>query len=369
MAIVTVNTGSSSVRLAAFAVDPSGGRLAESHVSAPASDADELLSGFVNGNKVPQVRAVVHRVVHGGSRLTRPCVIDDGVEAEIRRLVQLAPLHNPRALEWIGAARRLFGKSPLQVAVFDTALFAQLPDVSATYAIPRALQQKYGIRRYGFHGLAHAGMWRRWCELAPELDRGGRSISLHLGSGCSAAALDAGEPLDTSMGFSPLEGLVMATRSGDLDPGLIGYLCRSEDMSPAQLEVVLNDASGLLGISAQTGDMRALLQSDAPEARLAVDVYCYRARKYLGAYIAALGGVDAVLFGGGVGENAAEVREKIVGGLEIFGIELDKHANGDATGAAHRISRARSPVQVWILPVDEAEQLAAAGREQIAAHA
>jgi acetate kinase len=369
MAILTVNTGSSSVRLAAYEVDATGGRLAEARHSGDTPDPEELLGRFVSSNKIQQIAAVVHRIVHGGPRLTQPCVIDESVDAEIRRLIPLAPLHNPRALEWIGAARRLFGESPLQVAVFDTAFFADLPEVAATYAIPLSLQRKHGIRRFGFHGLAHAAMWRQWCERAPGLAGGGRCISLQLGSGCSVAAVDAGRPIDTSMGFSPLEGLVMATRCGDLDPGVVSYLYRSEGMTADRIDSLLNDRSGLLGISEQSGDVRALLRSDTPEARLALDVYCYRARKYIGGYVAALGGVDAVLFGGGVGENAAAVRAKILAGLSVLGIELDPAANEAGTAGARCISTASSRVPAWVLPVDEAEELAAAGREQIAAHA
>jgi acetate kinase len=369
MAIVTVNTGSSSVRLAAFGVDPERGRLATMHAARHDTDPADLLAGFMTENRVPQVQAVVHRVVHGGPRMTAPCVIDDAVEAEIQRLVPLAPLHNPRALEWIDAARRVFGPTPLQVAAFDTALFASLPAVAATYAIPGALQRKYGIRRFGFHGLAHGAMWAAWRELAPSLAEGGRTISLQLGAGCSIAALDCGRPVDTSMGFSPLEGLVMATRCGDLDPGLFAFLCRSEGLAPEALEARLNDESGLLGLSGESAEMRVLLESSSAAARLAIDVYCYRARKYIGAYCAALGGVDGILFGGGVGENAARVREYIVGPLAFLGVALDRDANDAEIGTKQPrcISSESSAVQVWVIPVDEASAMAAAGRERLAA--
>jgi acetate kinase len=369
MAIVTVNAGSSSLRLAAYAIDPGGGQLATEHHTDVPRDMDEMFSDFVRRNGISKVAAVVHRVVHGGLRLTQPSIIDDPVEAEIRRLVPLAPLHNPRALECIAAARRTFGTSPLQLAVFDTALYAALPARAATYAVPRTLARQHGIRRFGFHGLAHGAMWHAWCREAPDdLAAGGRSISLQLGSGCSITALADGHPIDTSMGFSPLEGLVMARRAGDIDAGLVSFLCRSEGRTIDEIEAMLNDESGLAGLSGESGDMRALLESDSEDARLAIDVYCYRARKYIGSYVAALGSIDVLLFGGGVGENAPEVRARIVEPLGFFGLALDARRNADviAPAAPVRISAAHSRVPVWVVPVDEAAALADAGRQALA---
>lgn len=304
------------------------------------------------------MEAVAHRVVHGGERLVQPCLIDDEVEAEIALLTPLAPLHNPAALEWISACRELLGEDIPQVAVFDTAFYARLPEVASHYALPAAMVRAHGLRRYGFHGLAHEALWRRWRRLRPDIKDGGRVISIQLGAGCSITAIDRGVAVDTSMGFTPLEGLVMATRCGDVDPGLLIFLQRAEALSPEQLEHALNHESGLLGLSGESADMQRLLPSSGPDARLAVDLYCYRVRKYIGAYVAVLGGVDGIVFGGGVGEHAPAVRRKILSGLETLGISMDSDANRAAVGVETRVSDDDSNVDVWVLPVDEAEVLA-----------
>ncbi len=359
--VLTVNMGSSSVRLAAFA--PEGGSLsllASGHFPSEWSNPAAMLHAFLTGHGIEAVTAVAHRIVHGGAHLTAPCRIDAEVEAEIGRLAPLAPLHNPRALEWIRASRALAGAEATQVAVFDTAFYAALPEVAATYALPRALCARHGIRRYGFHGIAHQAIWRRWRELRPDLREGGRVISLQLGAGCSITAIRDGQTVDTSMGFSPLEGLVMATRSGDVDPGLLLFLQGAEGLTPERMERLLNEEAGLLGLSGVSGDMRRLLDADEAGTRLAVDVYCYRARKYIGAYLAALGGADAILFGGGVGEQAPEVRAQILTGLDGLGIVLDADANRAAMGAERCISQRGSATGVWVVPVDEAVILAQA---------
>ena len=362
MIVLTINTGSSSVRLAVFS--PEGellSRRASGHFSGDLNDPAAMLRAFLRDHDVGAAVAVVaHRIVHGGARLTAPCRIDAAVEAEIERLAPLAPLHNPRALEWIRACRVPFGAETAQVAVFDTEFYATLPEAAATYALPRALCARHGIRRYGFHGIAHQAMWRRWRELRPDINAGGRVISLQLGAGCSITAIREGQVVDTSMGFSPLEGLVMATRSGDADPGLLLFLQRAEGLTPERMERLLNEESGLLGLSGVSGDMRALLDTDDAGARLAVAVYCYRACKYVGAYLAALGGADAILFGGGVGEHAPEVRAQILAGLEWLGIVLDADANRAAVGAEMCISNRGSATEVWVIPVDEAAILAQA---------
>jgi acetate kinase len=332
--------------------------LASGHFSGNSRDPAEILKAFLKDHGIGNVTAVAHRVVHGGSRLTAPCVLDAAVEAEIRRLAPLAPLHNPVALKWIAACRGEFGANTAQVAVFDTAFYAALPEVAATYALPRALSHKHGIRRYGFHGLAHQAMSRRWRALHPQAQPGACTISLQLGAGCSITAVRDGCAVDTSMGFSPLEGLVMATRSGDIDPGLLLFLQRAEGLTPEQMERLLNTESGLLGLSGASSDMRQLLAAEDDAARLAVEVYCYRARKYVGAYVAALGGAQAILFGGGVGEHAPPVREKILAGLHPLGIVLDANANRAAIGVEALISRHDSGVEVWVIPVDEARILA-----------
>jgi acetate kinase len=361
MTVMTVNTGSSSVRLAAFA--PQGealSRRASEHFSGDRIDPAVMLRAFLKDHGIEEVAVVAHRIVHGGARLTAPCRIDAAVEAEIERLAPLAPLHNPRALEWIRACRALFGAEAAQVAVFDTAFYATLPEVAATYALPRALGARHGIRRYGFHGIAHEAMWRRWCELRPPSRQGGGAISLQLGAGCSITAIRDGRAVDTSMGFSPLEGLVMATRAGDVDPGVLTFLARAEGLSLERIERLLNEEAGLLGLSGMSGDMRTLLGADNEDARLAIDVYCYRARKYIGAYLAALGGAEAILFGGGVGEHAPLVRAKILAGLVWSGIVLDPVANRAAVGTEMRISNRCSEAEVWVIPVDEAAILAQA---------
>ena len=318
----------------------------------------ELLQRFFVENGITGISLVAHRVVHGGDKMRQACLLSADVEAEIEKLAPLAPLHNPVALRWIRACRAMLAPSTRQVAVFDTAFYADLPPVARIYALPEAWTARYQLRRYGFHGLAHKAMWQSWEARTGKSIKRGRVISLQLGAGCSITATDCGVAKDTSMGFSPLEGLVMATRSGDIDPGLITFLQRQEGLSPQATDQLLNDASGLLGVSGFSGDMRELLVSDSARSRLAVDLYCYRARKYIGAYIAVLGGVDAVLFGGGVGENAPDVRARILKGMEWSGIRLDEDANAAAKGSESCISRRDSRVEVWVIPVNEARLLA-----------
>jgi acetate kinase len=357
--ILAVNAGSSSLRLAAFAND-GGLTPVASERTVPAND-ERPFREFLDRHAIGNVECVAHRVVHGGD-FTEAVRIDERVESEIGRLAPFAPLHNPFALQGIRACRSLLGTAISQVAVFDTSFFTGLPELARTYAIPFELARENGLRRYGFHGIAHRSMWQRWHEVA-QRPATSRVISLQLGAGCSMAAIKDGRAVDTSMGFSPLEGLVMATRSGDLDPGLAIYLQREKGMSADELDDLLNRRSGLLGISGKTSDMRELLESDNRQAKLAVDVYCYRARKYVGAYLAVLGGVDSVLFGGGVGENASQVRDAILQGMEWAGIEFDARLNREArAGTPVRISGPHSPAAAWVMPVDEALILAQEAR-------
>lgn len=363
MTLLTINAGSSSIRLAT--IEQVGSTLERStayHGSQPSADAEAVLRDFLAREPMATVQAVAHRIVHGGKRLARACVIDGEIEAEIAQLAQVAPLHNPAALAWLRACRAVLGKDVPQIAVFDTGFYAELPLVARTYALPRPFCEQLNIRRYGFHGLAHQAMWRRWRMLRPH-DEHARVISLQLGAGCSITAIRDGHAVDTSMGFSPLEGLVMATRSGDVDPGLLLYLQRTLSMTPERMETLLNEESGLLGVSGTSADMRTLLASNDAAARLAVELYCYRARKYVGAYLAVLGGADAILFGGGVGENAPLVREKILDGMQWAHISLNAEANRNAIGVEKCISRAddhvvSDQVQVWVVPVDESVILA-----------
>ena len=355
MQILTVNTGSASVKLAAF---EARGAMLEARDSAQVDPSGEspqaALAAFAARSAPPD--AVVHRVVHGGPDLVRPMRLEAGVIEQIRELGALAPLHNPAAVRWIEACTQRFGSGTAQVAVFDTAYYAQLPEVAAHYALPGALTRQHRIRRYGFHGIAHQAMWRRWCALRPDLDRGGRLISLQLGGGCSITAVAAGAPRDTSMGFSPTEGLMMATRCGDLDPAVVTYLMRTAGLAPGRIEALLNEHSGLLGVSGRSADMRALLGDPDPAARLAIELYCYRVRKYVGAYLAVLEGADGVVFGGGVGEHAPTVRARILDPLGWAGIALDEAANAAALGREARIGA--GAVDVRVLPVDEARILA-----------
>lgn len=325
-----------------------------------------MLSSFLEHNAIGDVRAVAHRIVHGGISFSASCVLDATAERALLALSELAPLHLPIALDWVALCRTIFGSSVPQIAVFDTAFFAALPVVAQRYAIPLDLQKTHGVRRFGFHGLAHDSMLRRIQHLRPDLDRGGRIISLQLGAGCSVAAIDRGDPQDTSMGFSPLEGLVMSTRSGDVDASLVTFLERTAGLTAERLERVLNMESGLLGLSGLSGDMRTLLTSKSRDAEFAIELYCYRIRKYIGAYIAVLGGIDVIVFGGGVGEHSPEVRERILADMEWCGITLDRDRNNAARGAEEndaRISSSPSPVDVWVVAVDEGAVLA---REAVA---
>ena len=359
MIVLTVNTGSTSVKLAAFAVagtpgagEPPPRQVATQHLTGPHLDPAPALSGFL-GQLAEPPAAVAHRVVHGGTRFTGPTLIDDHVRDCIASLSELAPLHNPVALRWIDAAREACGAGVAHVAAFDTAFFSTLPRVAAEYALPPELGVELGIRRYGFHGLAHEALWRRWCQLEPRLAGGGRLITLQLGGGCSMAALDGGRPRDTSMGFSPLEGLVMATRSGDVDPAMVPYLGRRLGISSERVLARLNEDCGLAGVAGSAGDPQSLLDGGSERGRFAVELYCYRARKYLGAHLAVLGGCEGVVFGGGVGEHVPEVRAKILAGLEWAGVALDRTANRTARGSECRISAGDSRVGIWVIPVDE----------------
>lgn len=315
-----------------------------------------------------QVGAIGHRVVHGGERFQEPVVIDDEVLAEIDRLIELAPLHNPGCLAGIRGARLAFGAEIPMVAVFDTGFHRSLPPRSATYAIDLNLAKNHGIRRYGFHGIAHASLATTCAAtMARPLDEL-RLITLQLGNGCSAAAIDRGRSVDTSMGFTPLEGLVMGTRSGDLDPALIGYLVRREGLSVEAVERVLNERSGLLGLSGLTRDMRELLQvaerDPASRSALALEVFCYRVKKYIGAYLAVLGGADAVVFGGGIGEHAPAIRARICEGMDWCGLRLDRASNDAAVhvvpGSAVPIGDAGAPVACFVAGVDEEIEIARA---------
>jgi acetate kinase len=359
--ILTVNAGSTSVRLALFEAadtdrDAGPRALARQKLTArPGKEAADL-EGFLTGaGQAPSL--VVHRVVHGGPHLRDARLFDDQARTAIEGMIPLAPLHNPPTLAWAATtAQRLPAATAL--AVFDTGFFKNLPEAAATYALPRELGQGLGIRRLGFHGLAHASMWRAFFALRPPRHR--RVISLQLGGGCSATALREGQPVETSMGFSPLEGLVMATRAGDLDAGALLHIMEQQRLAPAQMRALLYQRSGLAGLASGSGDVRPLLASNAPEAELALEVYCHRIRKYLGAYLAVLGGCDAVLIGGGAGEGAPVLRERIFDGLGALGLALDAGANRSAQAPA-RISVPGNAIDIWVIPTDEEQILAEEG--------
>jgi acetate kinase len=305
---------------------------------------------------VGSVDVVGHRVVHGGARFDGSVVIDDAVIRGIERAAELAPLHNRPSLAGIRAARAAFGPRVPMVAVFDTTFHARLPERAWRYAIPDALARKHGVRRFGFHGTSYRWALRRYAELTARPPESARLVALHLGAGCSAAAIAGGASIDTSMGMTPLEGLVMGTRSGDLDPYLVAYLAHAERLTVDDVERLLNERSGLLGVSGSSGDMRDLApRAAAGDARAAaaVELFCYRARKYLGAYLAALGGADAVVFTGGIGEHAPAVRAGICEGMDFLGLLLDPARNAAAVGVEARISAEAARLPAYVIPADE----------------
>jgi acetate kinase len=304
-----------------------------------------------------EIEAVGHRVVHGGERFTHSVLVDDATLTKLEDQIELAPLHMPYNLAGVRAVKASLGAIP-QAAVFDTAFHSTLPETSYLYGIPYSLYRRHKIRRYGFHGTSHRYVAYRYRKLTGKTRDETNLVTLHLGNGCSACAIKAGDSVDTSMGFTPLEGLVMGTRSGDVDPAVLDYISVKEGLDLRGVENLLNKQSGLLGISGLTNDMRELLE-EADEhydrrARLAIDIFCYRVRKYLGSYLAAMGGADAVVFTGGIGQNAAVIRANVLEGLEWFGLELDEDANKAAMGQnAGRITREGSRLEAWMIPTDE----------------
>ncbi len=304
------------------------------------------------------VQAVGHRVVHGGEKFKASVVIDDDVLRGIEDCIELAPLHNPANIKGINAAREVLGKDTPQVAVFDTAFHQTLPETAYLYALPYQLYRRHRIRRYGFHGTSHRYVAYRYRQIKKIPREEVNIITLHLGNGCSAAAIKGGNSIETSMGLTPLEGLVMGTRSGDFDPAIIDFVAAKEGLSPQEVESLINKQSGLLGLSGLTNDMRELLdearENGDRRARLAVEIFCYRARKYIGAYLAAMNGADAVVFTGGIGENSDEVRANICQGLSWLGLELDAELNSaHKNGREGLISRENSRLAVYVIPTNE----------------
>ena len=308
----------------------------------------------------PELAAIGHRVVHGGQRFTAPTVIDDAVLAEVERLVPVAPLHNPANLTGIRTAQALNPELP-QVAVFDTAFHTTMPEHAARYAIDVETADAHRVRRYGFHGTSHAYVSRETARLLGKEPAEANVIVLHLGNGASASAVRGGECVDTSMGLTPLEGLVMGTRSGDIDPAVVFHLSRVAGMSTDEVDELLNKRSGLLGLCGDN-DMREIVRRrDAGDARarLAFDIYVHRLKKYIGAYTAVLGRLDAVAFTAGVGENSAPVRQATIEGLENLGLAIDTELNSQRSDQARLVSPQYARVAVAVVPTDEELEIAA----------
>jgi acetate kinase len=303
------------------------------------------------------VAAVGHRVVQGAERFTRPVIIDDSVIQAIDELSGLAPLHNRPSLEAIRSAWDRLGPDVPMVATFDTLFHLTLPDWASQYPIPPELAEKHRIKRFGAHGLAHRYMTERYAAITAKSQNEIRLITLQLGSGCSATAVQEGRSVDTSMGLTPLEGLMMGTRTGDIDPSLPGYVARCEKVNIEEVEDWLNKRSGLLGVSGSSQDVRDLLEAEEQgdtRAALALDMFCYRVRKYIGAYLAALGGAEAVVFGGGIGENSPSIRERICAGLEWLGLAIDPALNRSKVGSEGRVSTDTAQIHAYVIPVNEA---------------
>jgi acetate kinase len=307
---------------------------------------------------IGDIAAVGHRVVHGGEKFTKSVAIDDAVVDQIEDCIDLAPLHNPANLKGIYAAREILGQGVPQVAVFDTSFHSTMPDISYLYAIPYQLYVRHKVRRYGFHGTSHRYVAFRYRIITERPYDGTNIITIHLGNGCSACAIQKGSSINTSMGLTPLEGLVMGTRSGNIDPSILEFLHHKEGFSLDQLDALLNKQSGLLGISGLTNDMRDLLEEERlhqdRRARLAIDIFCLRVKHYIGSYLAQMNGADAIVFTGGIGENSHEIRERICKDLDVFGIALDKKKNKATIGRKEGdIATDESRVRVWVIPTNE----------------
>ena len=311
-----------------------------------------------------QISAVGHRVVHGGETFSGSVLIDDDVIKGIRDNFEIAPLHNPHNLRGINACHAHLPNIP-QVAVFDTAFHHDLPQHAYIYGLPYSMYSQHKIRRYGFHGTSHAYVSQRVSELMRKDIKKLKIITCHLGNGCSMAAIDKGISVDTSMGFTPLEGLLMGTRSGDVDPSIILYIMAKEGLNYAETNTLLNKHSGLQGISGVSSDMREVItemNDGNKKAKLAFDIFCYRIKKYIGSYIAVLGGLDALVFTGGIGENSPDVRKTVCDNLEYLGIDLDKSSN-TSKEKEKLISTAKAPVGVYVIPTNEEMMIATETRE------
>jgi acetate kinase len=364
--VLVINCGSSSLKYQVLEPDSGAARatglverIGEESSSVPDHDAalrhafdtlaDDGIDLQANG-----IVAVGHRVVHGGNTFYQPTLLDDAVIGRLQELSELAPLHNPAALKGIEVARKLL-PDIAHIAVFDTGFFHDLPPAAATYAIDRDLAQQYRIRRYGFHGTSHRYVSEQAAAFLDRSVKDLKQIVLHLGNGCSASAIAGTRPLDTSMGLTPLEGLVMGTRSGDIDPSIVAYLSHRAKMGADDVESMLNERSGVLGLSGERDfrRLRTMIESGDESAQLAYSVFTHRLRKYIGAYLAVLGHTDVISFTAGIGENDPAVRRDAVAGMEELGIVLDERRNlGCGKGARH-ISADDSPIAVLVVPTNE----------------
>ncbi len=393
--ILVLNTGSSSIRYQL--IDPgSGGRIMSGFVerigegttsieheyggertdrSADLPDHREALRTVLDlcdevGPELADagIVAVGHRVVMGADRYSGPVLIDDAVIADVERLSPLAPLHNPPNLVGISVARHLLPDVP-HVAVFDTAFFSALPAAAATYALEREIAARHGIRRYGAHGTSHQYVAGRVAAMLDHDPAGLRQIVLHLGNGASASAVVGGVPVETSMGFTPLEGLVMGTRTGDIDPAVVVHLARNAGMALEEIDDLLNRRSGMKGLAGHNDlrEVHRLIATGDADARLALDIYVHRLRKYIGAYAAVMGGLDALTFTAGVGENDAVVRAETAAGLGFLGVEVDAERNRQHSDGARRISPDAAPAAVLVVPTDEERAIALQAMEVVGA--
>ncbi len=375
--VLALNCGSSSIKFAL--VDPETGQRAASALGERVGTADaevtaqrndlvstttpsdtsqrgviEHLVSALSADERGRILGVGHRVVHGGSRFTEPTLVDDDVVAGIRDVAELAPLHVIGNLSGIEAIRDLLPEVA-NVAVFDTAFHRTLPEVAYRYAVPGAWFTDHGVRRYGFHGISHRFVSERAADLIGKPVADLRLVTLHLGNGCSAAAVTGGVSVDTTMGFTPMEGLVMGSRSGDIDPGVIGYMAQRLDSDAHAVIDELNHRSGLLGLSGLSNDMRALIEAaaDGGDAALAVDVFCYRAAKVVGALAVVLGRLDAVVFTGGIGEHSTQVRRRVLERLQVFGLTIDEVANANHGQHSRGRISLDGPTVALVVPTDE----------------
>lgn len=307
-----------------------------------------------------EIDAVGHRVVHGGEKFNKSVLITDEVIKNIEECIKVAPLHNPPNLKGIAAVTKLMPGKP-QVAVFDTAFHQTMPQKAFMYALPYELYQKDGVRKYGFHGTSHRYVSQRALEILGKKAEGTKMITCHIGNGGSITAIKDGKSIDTTMGMTPLEGLVMGTRAGDIDAGAVTYLMESKQYDAKTISNILNKKSGLLGVSGVSSDMRdvrAAIASGNEQAKLALDMFIYRAKKYIGSFVAALGGVDIIVFTGGIGENVDVVRESICDNMECFGVKIDKAVNATVHGEEKVISTKDSKATVIVVPTDEEYMIA-----------